>query len=139
MTALHVPVIPGLTDALEAYADRLDLELLDRAYRFSAAAHRGQKRWSGEDAVTHGIAIARILIEAHLDSTSVGVRPAARRDRGHRRPRVEDLEREFGAEIATIVDGLTKISSLTFRSTAEEQAENYRKLLLVGGARTRAS
>jgi GTP diphosphokinase / guanosine-3',5'-bis(diphosphate) 3'-diphosphatase len=129
VTVAPVPVIPGLTDALETYADRLDLELLDRAYRFSAAAHRGQKRWSGEDAVTHGIATARILIEAHLDSTSAacGLLHDVIEDT---ETGVEDLEREFGTEIATIVDGLTKISTLTFRSTAEEQAENYRKLLL---------
>ena len=129
MTVLPVPAIPGLSDALEAYADRLDLELLERAYRFGAAAHRGQKRWSGEDAVTHGIAVARILIEAHLDSTSAacGLLHDVIEDSD---VTVADLEREFGAEVAAIVDGLTKISSLTFRSTAEEQAENYRKLLL---------
>jgi len=57
-----VPAIPGLTDALEPFAERLDLDLLERAYQFSAAAHRGQKRWSGEDAVSHGIGVARILI-----------------------------------------------------------------------------
>jgi guanosine-3',5'-bis(diphosphate) 3'-pyrophosphohydrolase len=129
VTVAPVPTIPGLSDALEAYAGRLDLELLDRAYRFSAAAHRGQKRWSGEDAVTHGIAVARILIEAHLDSTSAacGLLHDVIEDT---EVGIEDLEREFGHEVATIVDGLTKLSTLRFRSTAEEQAENYRKLLL---------
>ena len=129
MTVLPIPAIPGLADALEAYADRLDLELLDRAYRFSASAHRGQKRWSGEDAVSHGVAVARILIQAHLDSISAacGLLHDVIEDTDMG---VEDVEREFGTEIATIVDGVTKISTLTFRSTAEEQAENYRKLLL---------
>jgi guanosine-3',5'-bis(diphosphate) 3'-pyrophosphohydrolase len=129
VTVGTIPVIPGLSDALEAHADRLDLELLDRAYRFSANAHRGQKRWSGEDAVTHGVAVARILIEAHLDATSAacGMLHDVVEDTDIE---MEDLEREFGIEVATIVDGVTKISTLTFRSTAEEQAENYRKLLL---------
>jgi guanosine-3',5'-bis(diphosphate) 3'-pyrophosphohydrolase len=129
VTVLPIPAIPGLGDALEAYADRLDLELIDRAYRFSAAAHRGQKRWSGEDAVSHGVAVARILVEAHLDSTSVacGLLHDVVEDTD---VSIEDIEREFGAEVGAIVDGLTKISTLTFRSTAEEQAENYRKLLL---------
>ncbi len=124
-----IPAIPGLADVLEPYAERLDLDLLERAYTFSASAHRGQKRWSGEDAVTHGIGVARILIEAHLDSVSAacGLLHDVVEDTD---VAVEDLEREFGKEIATIVDGLTKISTLTFRSTAEEQAENYRKLLL---------
>jgi GTP pyrophosphokinase len=129
VTVLPIPVIPGLTDVLESHAERLDLDLLDRAYRFSAAAHRGQKRWSGEDAVSHGVAVARILIEAHLDATSAacGMLHDVVEDTDIE---IEDLEREFGTEIATIVDGVTKISTLTFRSTAEEQAENYRKLLL---------
>ncbi|MGA2384072.1 MAG: bifunctional (p)ppGpp synthetase/guanosine-3',5'-bis(diphosphate) 3'-pyrophosphohydrolase [Gemmatimonadales bacterium] len=124
-----VPAIPGLTDALEPFAERLDLDLLERAYQFSAAAHRGQKRWSGEDAVSHGIGVARILIEAHLDAVSAacGLLHDVVEDTD---VTVEDLEREFGKEIAAIVDGLTKISTLNFRSTAEEQAENYRKLLL---------
>ncbi len=124
-----IPAMPGLSDVLEPYADKLDLDLLEKAYRFSTAAHRGQKRWSGEDAVTHGIGVARILIEAHLDSTSAacGLLHDVVEDT---EVGIEDLEREFGAEIATIVDGLTKISTLSFRSTAEEQAENYRKLLL---------
>ena len=124
-----LPAIPGLTDALEPYAERLDLDLLERAYQFSAAAHRGQKRWSGEDAVSHGIGVARILIEAHLDAVSAaaGLLHDVVEDT---EVTVEDLEREFGKEVAAIVDGLTKISTLSFRSTAEEQAENYRKLLL---------
>ncbi|MBI1723834.1 MAG: bifunctional (p)ppGpp synthetase/guanosine-3',5'-bis(diphosphate) 3'-pyrophosphohydrolase [Gemmatimonadetes bacterium] len=121
--------MPGLSDVLEPFADRLDLDLLERAYRLSARAHRGQKRWSGEAAVSHGIAVARILIELHLDSVSVacGLLHDVVEDTDVTIP---DLEREFGAEIATIVDGLTKISTLTFRSTAEEQVENYRKLLV---------
>jgi len=124
-----VPAIPGLTDALEPYAERLDLDLLARAYQFSASAHRGQKRWSGEDAVSHGIGVARILVEAHLDAVSAaaGLLHDVVEDTD---VTVEDLEREFGKEVAAIVDGLTKISTLSFRSTAEEQAENYRKLLL---------
>jgi guanosine-3',5'-bis(diphosphate) 3'-pyrophosphohydrolase len=129
VTVLHVPVIPGLSDVLETHADRLDLDLLERAYRFSAAAHRGQKRWSGEDTISHGVAVARILIEAHLDAISAacGMLHDVIEDTDIE---MEDLEREFGREIATIVDGVTKISTLTFRSSAEEQAENYRKLLL---------
>jgi GTP pyrophosphokinase len=114
---------------LESHADRLDLELLDRALRFSAAAHRGQKRMSGEDFVSHSIAVAQILAEQLLDTTSIAA--ALLHDVVEdSEVRVEDISREFGPEIAGIVDGLTKISHLTFRSSAEEQVENYRKLLL---------
>jgi GTP pyrophosphokinase len=129
VTTVPIPAIPGLADALEPFADRLDLDLLERAWRLSSRAHKGQKRWSGEDAVSHGIAVARILVELHLDSISVacGLLHDVVEDTD---VTIADIEKEFGAEVATIVDGLTKLSTLTFRSTAEEQAENYRKLLV---------
>jgi GTP pyrophosphokinase len=120
---------PDLRAVLERHADRLDLDLIDRALRFSASAHRGQKRMSGEDFVSHSIAVALILAEQLLDSTTVAA--ALLHDVVEDSDvRTEDIAKEFGAEIAGIVDGLTKISSLTFRSSAEEQVENYRKLLL---------
>jgi guanosine-3',5'-bis(diphosphate) 3'-pyrophosphohydrolase len=120
---------PEFRAVLERHADRLDLELIDRALRYSASAHRGQKRMSGEDFVSHSIAVALILAEQLLDSTSISA--ALLHDVVEDSDvRTEDIAREFGPEVAGIVDGLTKISSLTFRSSAEEQVENYRKLLL---------
>jgi len=62
---------PEFRTALERHAERLDLELIDRALRFSASAHRGQKRMSGEEFVSHSIAVATILIGQFLDSTSI--------------------------------------------------------------------
>ena len=114
---------------LERHADRLDLELVERALRFSASAHRGQKRMSGEDFVSHTIAVALILAEQLLDSTTI-VAALLHDVVEDSDVRMEDIAREFGPEVAGIVDGLTKISSLTFHSSAEEQVENYRKLLL---------
>jgi GTP diphosphokinase / guanosine-3',5'-bis(diphosphate) 3'-diphosphatase len=120
---------PEFRAVLERHAERLDLELIDRALRYSASAHRGQKRMSGEDFVSHSIAVALILAEQLLDSTSISA--ALLHDVVEDSDvRTEDIAREFGPEVAGIVDGLTKISSLTFRSSAEEQVENYRKLLL---------
>jgi GTP pyrophosphokinase len=128
---------PDLRAILERHADRLDLDLIERALRFSASAHRGQKRMSGEDFVSHSIAVALILAEQLLDSTTIAA--ALLHDVVEDSDvRTEDIAKEFGGEIAGIVDGLTKISSLTFRSSAEEQVENYRKLLL-SIARTPAS
>jgi GTP pyrophosphokinase len=122
-------IAPDLRAVLERHADRLDLDLIERALRFSASAHRGQKRMSGEDFVSHSIAVALILAEQLLDSTTIAA--ALLHDVVEDSDvRTEDIAREFGAEIAGSVDGLTKISSLTFRSSAEEQGENYRKLLL---------
>jgi GTP pyrophosphokinase len=115
--------------ALLRHADRLDLPLIDRALRFSASAHRGQKRMSGDDFVSHSVAVASILADQLLDSTSIAA--ALLHDVVEDSDvSTGDIEAEFGSEIAGIVDGLTKIAHLTFRSSAEEQVENYRKLLL---------
>jgi GTP pyrophosphokinase len=120
---------PEFREALERHADRLDLELIDRALRFSASAHRGQKRMSGEEFISHSIAVATILIGQFLDTTSI-VAALLHDVVEDADVRTEDIAAEFGAEVAGLVDGLTKLSHLTFRSSAEEQVENYRKLLL---------
>jgi GTP diphosphokinase / guanosine-3',5'-bis(diphosphate) 3'-diphosphatase len=120
---------PELARAVAAQRDRLDLDLLARAYQLSAQAHRGQKRVSGDDYVSHSVAVATILAEQQMDSTTIAA--ALLHDVVEdSNVALEDIRRDFGTEIASLVDGLTKLSTLTFRSTAEEQAENYRKLLL---------
>ncbi len=129
MTGTLPDIAPEFRVLLERHADRLDLEQIDRALRFSASAHRGQKRVSGEDFIQHSIAVARTLVEQLLDTTSI-VAALLHDVVEDSDIRTEDIAREFGPEVAGIVDGLTKISSLTFRSTAEQQVENYRKLLL---------
>jgi len=108
---------------------RLDRELLMRAYRYSARAHAGQKRRSGEDYVVHCVQVARILADLQLDSATIaaGLIHDVVEDTAITVP---DVEREFGPEIAQIVDGLTKIGNLPFTSKEERQAETYRKLLL---------
>jgi GTP pyrophosphokinase len=118
-----------LRTALLRHADRLDLALIDRALSFSSSAHQGQKRMSGEAFISHSIAVAQILAEQLLDTTSI-VAALLHDVVEDSDVSTADIEREFGSEIAGIVDGLTKISHLTFRSSAEEQVENYRKLLL---------
>lgn len=129
MTGLVPDLAPELRTVLERHADRLDLEVIDRALRFSASAHRGQKRMSGEDFVSHSIAVAAILADQLPDTTSIAA--ALLHDVVEDSDvRVEDIARDFGPEVAGLVDGLTKLSHLTFRSSAEEQVENYRKLLL---------
>jgi GTP pyrophosphokinase len=127
-TALST-VIPGWAIDDAAAMERLDVDLLTRAYRFSERAHAGQKRSSGEAYVSHCVEVAKILAELHLDSVTVasGLIHDVIEDTG---VSVEEIDREFGGEIAAIVDGVTKIGNITFRSTQERQVENYRKLLL---------
>lgn len=114
---------------LDRHADRLDRDLIERAFRFSVSAHRGQRRMSGEAFVSHSIAVATILLDLLVDSTSVAA--ALLHDVAEDADvRIENLEEEFGTEVAGLVEGLTKLSHLTFRSTTEAQVENYRKLLI---------
>ena len=109
--------------------ERLDRELLERAYRFSERAHEGQKRLSGDKYVSHCVEVAKILVDLQLDSTTVasGLIHDVVEDTG---VTVDDIETEFGKEIAEIVDGLTKIGHLPLNSSQDRQVENYRKLLL---------
>ncbi|MEZ4379186.1 MAG: bifunctional (p)ppGpp synthetase/guanosine-3',5'-bis(diphosphate) 3'-pyrophosphohydrolase [Gemmatimonadales bacterium] len=120
---------PQLFATLEAYAERLDIPRIDRALRYAAGAHRGQKRMSGEDFVEHSIAVASILAGLLVDTASICA--ALLHDVVEDSDvSTSDIATEFGDEVAGLVDGLTKISHLTFRSSVEEQSENYRKLLL---------
>jgi GTP diphosphokinase / guanosine-3',5'-bis(diphosphate) 3'-diphosphatase len=128
-TSLLREIIPGWSFREGANA-RLDEELLVRAYRFSEEAHRGQTRNSGEPYVIHCIEVAKILADLQLDSTTVasGLIHDVVEDTS---VELEDVEREFGREIAAIVDGLTKIAKLpNSGSNQDRQVESYRKLLL---------
>ena len=125
-----VTVIPGWELAGEgAGVARLDPALLGRAYRYSARAHEGQTRTSGEPYVTHCVEVAKILADLQLDTTTVaaGLIHDVVEDTAIT---VADIDAEFGTEVAQIVDGLTKIGNLPMHSKEERQVENYRKLLL---------
>jgi GTP diphosphokinase / guanosine-3',5'-bis(diphosphate) 3'-diphosphatase len=122
-------IIPNWQLVDERTVERLDEDLLVRAYRFSERAHLGQKRLSGADYVSHCVEVAKILADLQLDSVTVasGLIHDVVEDTS---TTVEEVEREFGREIADIVDGLTKIGTLPAHSSQERQVENYRKLLL---------
>lgn len=122
-------IIPNWDLSDPGVAGRLDVDLLARAYRFSEKAHTGQTRRNGDPYVTHCVEVAKILADLQLDSTTVasGLIHDVVEDTAFS---VEDVEREFGREIAQIVDGLTKIGHLPMLSREERQVESYRKLLL---------
>jgi guanosine-3',5'-bis(diphosphate) 3'-pyrophosphohydrolase len=116
--------------SLDEGTKRLDADLLARAYRFSEEAHRGQTRNSGDPYVTHCVEVAKILADLQLDTVTVasGLIHDVVEDT---KITVADVEREFGKEIAGIVDGLTKIAKLpNSGSNQDRQVESYRKLLL---------
>ena len=106
-----------------------DLELLRKAYVFSAREHKGQVRQSGEPYLSHPLEVANILAEMKLDVScvSVGLLHDVVEDT---LTRIEKIREYFGDDIGHVVDGLTKISKIHFSSREERQAENFRKLLL---------
>lgn len=128
-TVARAVLPPSLYAKLEPYAARLDLALITRAYEFSKVAHHGQKRRSGEDYIVHCVEVAEILADLHLDTVTLVA--ALIHDVVEDTPAtIEDVRDAFGEEVATVVDGLTKISRVEFRTNTEQQVENYRKLLL---------
>ena len=114
---------------MEAYSDRLDVDVVRDAYNLAREAHSGQRRASGDDFVSHAVEVATILATFGLDTASLvsGLVHDVVEDT---RVSVSDIEKRFGQNVATIVDGVTKISRVEFRSNSEQQVENYRKLLL---------
>ncbi|HXF57767.1 MAG TPA: bifunctional (p)ppGpp synthetase/guanosine-3',5'-bis(diphosphate) 3'-pyrophosphohydrolase [Actinomycetota bacterium] len=108
---------------------RIDVRELRRAFEFAAAAHAGQKRLSGEDFIEHPVAVATILADLGMDLTTL--QAALLHDVVEDTPlTLEDVRREFGDRVADLVDGLTKLDRIKFRSREQEQAENVRKMLI---------
>ncbi len=118
-----------LARELEAYAGRLDVARIQKAFALAESAHQGQTRASGESFVNHAVEVATILGQLRLDSDSIvaGLIHDVVEDTEFT---LADVEEQFGKDVAAIVDGVTKIGKVEFRSHTERQAENYRKLLL---------
>lgn len=121
--------IQDILDKVAQYQTPEDVELVRKAYVFAAAAHAGQTRQSGEPYLSHPLAAAYTLADMRLDGASVaaGLLHDTVEDT---KATIEDLDEAFGEDVADIVDGVTKISMLTFDSKEEQQAENIRKMIL---------
>ena len=116
-------------EVVREHEERLDLELLALAFQYAADKHAGQKRRSGEEFIRHCVEVAKILSDIYLDTVSIAASLLHDVVEDTGTP-IEEIREEFGEEIATIVAGLTKISRFRFGSLAEQQVENYRRLLL---------
>ena len=121
--------IETLIEAIPKYQPGADLAVLERAYKFSEASHQGQQRASGEPYLSHPLEVAHLLVDFKMDVTTVtaGLLHDVLEDTHATK---DQLEREFGKEIAELVDGVTKIGKLAFSSREERQAENFRKMLI---------
>src|SRR5205823_3053283 len=118
-----------LLEKVRAYSPATDVELLRRAYVFSAFEHRGQVRHSGEPYLIHPLAVADFLADMKLDAVAIaaGLLHDVVEDTLTTIERIQEL---FGPEVAHVVEGVTKISAIPFASSEERQAENFRKMLL---------
>jgi GTP pyrophosphokinase len=114
---------------IESFNANVDIELIRRAYEFSDRVHAGQTRSSSEPYVEHCLEVAFILAEQHMDSTTLaaGLLHDVVEDTD---TTIEQLRREFGDEVAELVDGVTKLSGIQFSSREEQQVDYFRKMLL---------
>ena len=118
-----------LLEKVRAYSPEADLELLRRAYVFSALEHKGQVRHSGDPYLVHPLEVADFLADMKLDvvAVSAGLLHDVVEDTLTTPERIAEL---FGPEIAHVVEGVTKLGAIPFSSSEERQAENFRKMLL---------
>lgn len=119
----------ALLEKVRSYSPDADLELLRRAYVFSALEHKGQVRHSGEPYLVHPLQVADLLADMKLDvvAVSAGLLHDVVEDTLTTPERIREL---FGPEVAHVVEGVTKISAIPFSSSEERQAETFRKMLL---------
>jgi GTP pyrophosphokinase len=118
-----------LLKTVKSYNPKADLKEIQRAYQFAAVAHEGQKRLSGEDFIEHPLAVTQILADLGLDTTTL-IAALLHDTVEDTAVTLQRLEEEFGSEVLHIVDGLTKLDAIAFKSREQEQAENVRKMIV---------
>lgn len=123
--SLFAEVIKGFKDL----GLKLDFPLIEKAFKFACDSHGTQTRTSGEPYIHHPLEVARILGDLGLDTASIvtGILHDTVEDT---KVSLKDLEKEFSPQVALLVDGVTKISKITFQTSEEKQAENFRKMVL---------
>jgi GTP pyrophosphokinase len=125
----HASLVDELIDEIEAYKPDVDRELIGRAFEFAARAHEGQSRQSGQEFIYHPWGVAKILATLQLDEATLAA--ALLHDVVEdTEVTSEDVQSEFGEEIATLVNGVTKLTRVQFQSREHAEAENYRKLIV---------
>jgi guanosine-3',5'-bis(diphosphate) 3'-pyrophosphohydrolase len=121
--------ISQLVSKLEGYLPPAEVERIQDAYDFAFEAHQGQRRRSGEPYITHPVAVADLLADLRLDPQTLIA--AILHDVIEDTPTLkEEINRRFGQEVAELVDGVSKLDQIQFKSREEAQAESFRKMLL---------
>ncbi len=132
---VSLPLLPAdsedsqLSLRLKEYLKPEDIEQIWAAYRFSAAAHEGQLRRSGDPYISHPVAVAGILAELHMDTPTLiaALLHDVVEDTGIT---TQQIGNQFGKQVAELVDGVSKLDKIEFQSASQAQAENFRKMLL---------
>ncbi len=118
-----------LVDTLESYLSGSQIKSIMNAYEFGAEAHKGQTRQSGEPYISHPVAVAQELADMRLDPQAI--KAAILHDVVEdTSASIADIESQFGPDVASLVDGVSKLDQIEFRSRAEAQAESFRKMIL---------
>ena len=125
----HEPLVEELIAEVAAYNPDVDGDLLRRAFEVAERAHKGQTRRSGEEFIHHPLGAARICAELHLDEQTIAAALLhdVVEDTGSD---LDEIRSEFGGEIAQLVDGVTKLTVISFQSREQAEAENYRKMIV---------
>ena len=117
-----------ILEAVQSYSPDADLGIIRKAWVFGSKYHQGQKRKSGEPFFAHPLEVAHILTELKMDTETIAV--AILHDTVEdTEATLEDIKKQFGQAVTTMVEGVTKLDKLDFRTAEEAQAENFRKLV----------
>ena len=118
-----------LTEAIRASGRAYNTDMIEKAYRMANDAHKDARRRSGEPYICHPLAVARLVLDLGMDTESIAA--ALLHDVVEDTPiTIDEVKSAFGAEVALLVDGVTKLTKIQFSSIEEQQAENLRKMLL---------
>ena len=129
MSEMNPVTIDAILEAVKRYQPNADADLIRRAYELADAAHKGQKRVSGEDYIIHPLAVAKILTDLQIDdiTISAAILHDVVEDTTHT---LDEMRELFGDEVAMLIDGVTKLGRIQYKSKEEQQLESYRKMFL---------
>ena len=132
MPELKEITIQDIISKKKSMSRRVDVKFIMKAYNYATEKHKDQKRNSGEPYIIHPLQVAYTLAEMGLDEKTIAAAllhdVVEDTDSTH-----EDIVKEFGEEVAEMVEGVTKLSTIQFASVEEKQVENYRKMFLAMG------
>jgi len=125
--------IDELIAKIKKYNPDADILLVERAYKFAEEKHKNKKRASGDDYITHPVAVANTVADLQQDVPTICAALLHDTIEDNKNVTFEEIEKKFSKEIAMLVEGVTKLSKLVYESKEERQAENFRKMFMAMG------